>query len=292
MYTKLNSIKTLAVLCGALTFITACDPQEDIVAPSEPSLPPAETMMPDFSLFASMSPDGATPDGATPDGGRTQTFLPNATIAYLNYIVWNTLISIDMALPVAAFSNSFNYDAEYDAEKGQWLWAYDVTAGGDTYQAELIGKIGDESFLWEMYASKKGDDNFQRVLWFSGASNFDERGGNWIIYRDAMSPKEHLQIDWTKDDQNSLSIRFTSLADTEGSKTPRGSYVEYLLDSDAEFDVLYNLFFVKNNDLPEDKLIEIRYNSNSKIGGIRSTQDFQSVDWQCWDSQYKDVGCN
>ena len=287
MLSKFNSLKKLTVLLTVFTFLIACDSQEDIVAPSEPQLPPSESMMPDFSLFSEMSKQGATPEG-----GRVQTFLPNATIAYINYVVWNTLISIDMALPVAAFSNSFNHEAEYDAENEQWVWAYDVATGGDTYQAELTGKIGDSSFLWEMYASKKGDEDFQRVLWFSGTSDFDERGGSWTIYRDAKSPKEHLQIDWSKDEQSSFSIRFTSLDDAEGSGIPRGSYVEYLLDSSAEFDVLYNLFFVKNNDLPEDKLIEIRYNSASQEGGIRSMLDFKSEEWQCWNKQFEDVACN
>lgn len=278
--------KILAFCLAGALFFSSCEQENDAVIPEEPTLPSVETMLPDLSLFEDMETDGGTPNN-----GRTANFLPNATIAYINYVVWNTLLSIDMALPVAAFAESFNHDVTYDEANDRWVWAYSVEAGGDTYSARLFGTIAEEAFLWEMYASKEGDQGFQDVLWFSGTSDFDEKGGTWKIYRDSQAPKEHLDIVWSKDAQDNLNIRFTSLDLSEGSRIPKGSYVEYGVKTEGAFNFYYNLFFVQNNDLPADKLIEIRYNSETKEGSIRSEQDFNSNEWQCWNSKFEDTAC-
>ena len=280
---KLSNLCCLNALFLVLV-LSACSTDEEVLAPESPELPPLETMVPDFSAFEGLRGQ------ASPDNGRSQNFLPNATVAYLNYVVWNTLLTIDMALPVAAFSESFNHDVTYDSDNNRWVWAYSIANGDDTFEANLFASMSGDAVRWEMYASKTGDQSFEDVLWFKGTSSLDRKSGEWIIYKDADAPRQHLLIDWERNNDE-VSIRFTSLDEAPESRIPNGSYVEYGYQPEENYNFFYNLFFVQNNDLPADKLIEIRYNTDTKEGSIRSAQDFDSEGWNCWNSQFENVEC-
>lgn len=87
--------------------------------------------------------------------------------------VWNTIITIGLAVPVAAFRESFNHEGVYQGNK-EWAWTYDVTTPDAVYTADLHGTIKDTTVLWEMYVSRAGV--FEDFLWYYGEVNFARTG--------------------------------------------------------------------------------------------------------------------
>jgi len=81
-----------------------------------PVLPPYATMHIDFSNFTSLKKSALADPGAK--GTESSTWQFAATIAG----VWNSLISSNIAIPLAAYDSASNYNAVY-VSQNYWQWS-------------------------------------------------------------------------------------------------------------------------------------------------------------------------
>jgi len=106
-FTK-TAFKTGFLALAFAVIISGCKKDEEKTAPA---IPPASTFTMDFSGFSN--------PGDT-NSSREVTTYHNWGYAYLNVISWNTLITVGLAVPVAAFNESFNHQAVYHPDNNNW----------------------------------------------------------------------------------------------------------------------------------------------------------------------------
>jgi hypothetical protein len=112
--------------------------------------------------------------------GRLNGEYDHWAFASTNVVIWQSILTLNSAIPVIAFHESFNHEAEYLPNEKKWRWTYSFDEGQHTYQANLYAKLDGNQVLWEMYVSKSGV--FEDFLWYSGISAVDESLGSWKIY--------------------------------------------------------------------------------------------------------------
>lgn len=258
-------MKKFILLFLLLGFFYACE--EDKENDPAPTLPPVMSMVMDYSDFQSNK-----------DANLTAF---NWGYSALNVAFWNAILTVNLAIPVAAFVNCFNYEATYDSDLNGWVWKYDFQAGGATHQAELEATLSESLVQWEMYITIAGASD--RFLWFSGSSDLGATNGIWELNYNIEDPTNYLDIEWNYNHTDSTGdIRYT-VVETDNEQF--GSYIEYGL-TDNNFDAYYEISLVK-----EDKLTEIEWSRTTKEGRVRDEVHFSDTDWHCWDSELQDTDC-
>jgi hypothetical protein len=243
-------------------------------AESAPKLPSVETFIMPFDDFS---------EGDRPNGIEERT-VQNWGYAVGNILIWNSLLSMNLHIPVLSFVEAFNHEAEYQGS-GIWLWAYDVTdENGDIFEAKLYGELlVTDEVKWDMYISKVG--GFQNIHWYSGLTANDESYAHWAINFDTENPKPFINIDFEKSNGTG-SIRCTN---TIPNSSGNGGYIEFRKGNEAAEDGFNRAYDVYKVEI--DNLLEINWDGNNKNGRVKDLQRYNDTEWHCWDTNGQDTDC-
>ncbi len=256
----------LIVLTGMI-FFTGCKKDDE----PAPAIPPQSTFVMDFSDFS--NPDDTL-------AAREFSAYQNWGFAYTNVVVWNTLITVGLAVPVATFVESFNHEAVYHPDENNWTWSYNVSVGLVVYEAELTGYLQSDSVVWEMRITKGNE--YADFLWYYGKSALDQSGGYWILNDNPTNATPLLGIYWNIYADNTADIKYMNIVP---GGPENGGYIFYgttLLDFNRFYDI-YNK--------GQDNLTEIEWSSVTINGHVKDLNHFGDSDWHCWDENLIDVEC-
>lgn len=266
---------SLLIIFAAIIF-WSCEKKGD-----PPSLPPAESMQIDFSQFVAGTKSATI---ATDAKGFSAVNNTNWTVAATVAGVWNSILLLNLAVPVASFKLAVNNKPEYlDGKK--WQWKYTVQVVGATYTARLTGEIRSTDIKWEMYITRDGAGGFAEFKWFDGTTNLDGKSGQWILVQSQAQQTPMLQIDWTKDGATVGSVKYTYI----GSGSFQNSYIEYGLTTNS-LDAFYNVHFYETN---RAKFVDvnIEWSTTAHNGRVKSVDYFLDSNWHCWDANGNDITC-
>ncbi|MBN2275404.1 MAG: hypothetical protein JXR41_05945 [Bacteroidales bacterium] len=227
-----------------------------------PQLPPESAFLIDFSDFQDNSKS-------------TQTYT-NWTAAAVTVGVWNTVLTVTLAVPVAAYIEALKHEP-VRVDNDSWKWSYTVTVNAIQYTADLFADVSGSNVAWEMYISQQG--GFSNFLWFKGNSNILRTKGDWTLYQGPLTNAEFLSIDWNHDwEKNTADIKYTNiLSGTDGM----GDYIHYGITEDLVYDAFYDIY-----DNSADNLLKINYNTETREGSI-----YYNDLWHCWDNNLVDIDC-
>lgn len=247
-----------------------------------PDVPASDTMVMDTESFTAASEVAASVGGfSTTEVTLSST--SNHNFAAFNVGVWNTVIAVGLAVPVAAFLESFHH-RPFRTIDNRWLRTYTVRLGGNIYSAKLYANVLDYEVQWEMVVSRFG--HYENFTWFTGVSRRDGTSGYWILNKNPNNPVNLLRIDWHKDfTTHTGDIQYSNI---EPGAVENGGYIFYGTDVDASSDLPYDAFYdiyIKG----QDDLIEIEWNRASKNGRVRNLQHFGNEDWHYWNSAFQDI---
>lgn len=259
---NLKSISLILVL-SAVVF-SSCNKNK--VAPD---LPPQSAFVADFSDFNNSK-------------AVADTTMVNWTHSAVNVAVWNAIITVGLAVPVASYVEAVkNHPAEYQGDN-KWLWTYSFNVGGNTFTAELYGVLKSETVEWEMYISKSGE--YEHFLWYSGVSNLDNKHGTWTLYNKPSDPTELLGIEWNRATDSTGNIKYTNIVP---NGPENGGYIFYGNDSSSDLNAYYNIY-----NKGQDNLIQIEWSQANQNGRVKDTKKFGDDAWHCWDETHHDIDCN
>ncbi|MEN8193616.1 MAG: hypothetical protein ABFS12_12415 [Bacteroidota bacterium] len=260
---KLFKLSLLTLFLSGLIF-QSCNKEEDVIAPE---LPPTASFSIDFSDFESE--------------GKEVTVYENWGHAAFNVAVWNAIITVGLAVPVASFAEAVNNHEPVYLEDQKWLWEYSFSAGNHNYTAKLYGELGDGEVYWEMYITK--EDVFTDFLWYSGTSKLDNSEVDWILYDTPTNPTEILAIDYNKTSEDTGNIKYTNIV-PDGPEN--GGYIKYGNDSTTNLNAYYDIY-----NKGQDNLIEIEWSQTAKNGRVKNFMYYEDNDWHCWDEYLIDIDC-
>ncbi len=253
---------------------------EEDDAEKAPVLPPVESMVIDFSNFSSTS--------------KSTTELKtsaNYGWAALTVYFWNISVGSVIAVPVAAYTNSFNHTPTY-LGNNKWQWTYSVSGFASDYTARLTGELRTNDVKWEMYITKTGIGAFAEFKWFEGTSSLDRNTGQWTLYHSPQFPEELLVIDWLRINGEFSQITYTYVRDLDDNRETdnfNGSYLTY-----GSQDGYYNFYYRVHayaTSIPEFADTYIEWNSGEFNGHIKAYHIYQDNFWHCWDNMGNDVDC-
>ncbi len=268
----MNLTKFLLVFFGAVVvFFSSCTKEEttetDFVVPSLSSMQLKTDDFPDGKLEEVM-------------GG------PNFNFAATNVVFWNSALALNLILPVAAFSNSFNYTPVHVGNT--WTWTYTFNADNALHTAALTATYtpatDPSSVDWTMHISKAGA--FSNVLWFSGESDVNGNSGQWVLNADPANVHPVIQIDWTKNGSNGNEVNYIKFMNVIAGDVNNGGYIEISRDLSLDLDTNYNIFIPETNNS-----CEIEWSKESYNGKVKSQTPYQNALWHCWDTALLDTNC-
>ncbi len=268
---KTLSVLTLSLFTIALLF-TGCKKDDDKNTSKTPQVPPASSMTMDFSSFSNPSDTVA---------GRTFGTYHHWGYSYLTVLGWHTAVSIGMAIPVAAFTESFNHEAVYNPDANNWLWSYNVNANNSVYMANLTGEVQSDSVFWQMKVSQSGA--YSNFLWFYGKSALNNSGGYWMLMNNPGNANKMLRIDWHRSSDVLGDIKYTNIIPGDAQN---GAYIAYGTTIGS-----YNRFYKIYNKLANN-LTDIEWHHDQKYGHVKDPGHFMDANWHCWDGNLQDTQCN
>ena len=248
-----NQSKKLLVLAMALgVFATSCKKEN----PEAPDLPPSSSMSMDNSAFG---------------GGANKTqggFYFSASALLVGY--FNTIIVVNLAVPVASFKEAFKHEAVYDVNAKEWVWSYNVVLG-TTYTAKLHASEDGDNINWKMVVSQQG--GFQDFVWYTGVSKKDGTSGTWSLNKSATDKVGYIDIAWSKNEgAGTAETKFTY---SEPNQAGTGNYILWKQTADAEFNGHYDIY-----DKGKLELTQIMWNKTDGHGKVIGA-DLVS---HCWDT--------
>jgi hypothetical protein len=265
------------LLVGMLPWSGGCANTPNLQEP--PEIPPASTFVMDFGDFAGGGAPKLIPGTIDP---VTAQMIPGGNWAWsaLKVGVWNVIITVGLAVPVAAFVASFEHEPEAQ-DDGTWAWTYDVPVGGTTYTARLTAAAIENGIEWNMYVSKEGD--YTDFNWFTGESNLVGTAGTWTLNKNPQDPTPLLDIEWSRNEEAETGdIKYTNI---ESGSNDEGSYIAYA-KSTGLFDASFELL---NND--GDNLTTIQWSTSGHDGRIMDPARFNDNEWHCWDGDLQNADC-
>lgn len=274
-------IGLFTLLVFTTSMLVGCSVDDDVSCPDEqpPEIPPVSTFVMDFSDFTESTLAQSPLKEAMP----STTGYPgsNWTWAAVNIFVWNTVLTVGLAIPVAAFVESFNHEPVQRTD-GTWVWDYNFYVASVLYLAELHGKVTDDEVQWTMYISKQ--DAYSDFLWFSGESNLSATEGTWALNNSPDDPTPLVGILWHRDpDAGTADIRYTNIV-PDGPEN--GGYIYYGTTGETPFDAFYDIY-----NKGQDNHTDIEWNRTTKAGRVRDPLHFGDGDWHCWDSNRDNAEC-
>ncbi|GAB4365404.1 MAG: hypothetical protein Kow0042_04660 [Calditrichia bacterium] len=274
-----SKLLVLAII-AILVLIQACEKSETTM-PEEnsPEIPPASSFIMDFSDFSSSDTSNLSL-GFYKEPGENLSYR-NWWWAAINVGVWNTILTVTLIVPTAAFLESFNHTPVQQPD-GSWLWTYNFTAAGVVHTAKLRGSINNNGTTWEMRITKPGF--YQDFLWYTGQANLFLTNGSWALNKDPNEPEPFLDIQWNRNPQDSTAdIKYINVI--PGHPDSSG-YIFYGVTTDTTFDAFYDIYSKSHNNT-----INIQWNRISKAGRVKDPLHFGDPDWHCWDEQLLDTIC-
>ncbi len=262
----------------ASIYFTSCSENETAITPADsPTVPPQSTMIIDFNEF----PDTSSP-GALLKYEPVDTVLRgNWGWAAIHVGVWSTLIKVGMAIPVAAFVESFNHQPVQQPD-GSWLWTYTLTISGIDHVVKLYGTGVTNGIEWRMLLTKTGF--YTDFEWFTGFSNTPATEGNWTLNHKPDDPVPFLYIEWSRNvEENSAEVKYTNIIPNSAEN---GSYIHYGKTNDITYNRFFNIYGIE-----EDRLINVEWNYDQYYGRVKDPKHFGDNNWYCWDENLFDTLC-
>lgn len=293
---KMHGVTTwlmMAILAASLVLISGCG-EEDKDEPTNntdtseeaPQLPPETSMVMDFSSFTGTSNRTILKSVDL----NSDPFLHNTTDPQANYKqaaavagIWNLVIYVNMAIPVAAFRESFNHLPTREAD-GTWVWSYTVTASNVVYVATLKGKAVASNVEWSMFLTREGEGGFTDFNWYTGTSALDRSQGSWSLNRSPDNPTAFVDISWHHDAAaGTYDIRFTNVMPDHAGKD---GYIEHTVTGATPYDARY---YVNNTE--NGNTVNIEWNRTTKEGRVSDPLHYgdTSNDWHYWDTSKNDM---
>ncbi|MFN8242022.1 MAG: hypothetical protein U0X39_14880 [Bacteroidales bacterium] len=255
-----------------------------------PVVPPVESLKIDFSEFTTVGRKSV--NTGTDLKGTAGAENVNWGIGALVAGTWNTLITLNTIIPVAAFDLAIDNDPVY-IDKKTWQWEYTFEVVGATYKARLVGKVREDDVLWYMYISKSGVGAYDEFLWFSGATALDGNSGYWILMHSQQFQEPLINIAWEKTGDQIGSISYTyvrELTDDRSMNPYKGSTIEYGLTTNT-LNAYYDAHYY-NLSTHAFTNVNIEWSTTVHNGRVKAPDFFQDSNWHCWDSNGLDVTCN
>lgn len=257
---------TLAII------FSSCSKDESAPGPT-PDLPPASSFVMEFSDFENAD---------TTKSFKSSLGYQNWGYSASNVLVWNTVISITFAVPVAAFYESFHHEGVWDPGLNAWVWSYNFIAVGVTHMAQLRGSLVEGGVKWEMYISK--NNAYNDVLWYWGISNLTNTEAEWHLNANPQNLEEIIAIEWNKNiETGEANIKYTNV---EAGDEEEGGYIIYGIADGEYYNAFYDIYSAKL-----DNLLEIQWHRTLKYGRVKNELRFSDTNWHCWDENLLDVIC-
>lgn len=260
---KQNFLAIVLLLILALPF-ASCKKEEK----TAPTLPPQSGFVMDNSDFQDGKKSGELTFG-------------NWGWAALNVAVWNTILTVNLAVPVASFKEAMNHTPVYDGDTQSWVWSYTVEVGQVTYLAELYGKYVSEGVRWDMYISKEG--SYTDFQWYYGISNTAASSGYWMLKHSPEMNKDFIKITWNKTSDQVADIKYENVLDGTAEE---GTYIMQKIFVADDFNASYDIYNATNSNLTE-----ILWHRTNKNGKVKDPAHFGNSLWQCWDANHFDTVC-
>jgi hypothetical protein len=284
MYMK--KLLSLLVITSIVSgFFWGCEKKKD----TPPSLPPVSSMSIDFSNFIPPTKGGINQGEVK---GITVADKSNWALASTTAGVWNLILALNLAVPVASFGVAVNKTPVYLDNK-TWEWSYGFNVIGAVYKARLTGQIRTTDVKWEMNISKDGIGAFDEILWFEGTSKLDGTSGQWVLNHSQAFPEPMLQIDWTKTGKEIGNIKYTYIREKKDDRTVdpfKSSFIEYGLTTN-----ILNAFYNVHQNTGASNVfndVNIEWNTTNHNGHIKANHYFQDTSWHCWNEVGDNVTCN
>ncbi|MEZ5038420.1 MAG: hypothetical protein R2828_00950 [Saprospiraceae bacterium] len=247
-----------------------------------PTLPLQETFVMPFTGYEDIDTTGLT-STITIDERSGPTGFRNWFYAGSNVLVWNVILGVNMAIPVASFAEAFNHDPAYIGD-GVFLWTYNFNLGGETFIASLTGEFVNNNLdvQWIMNISMVG--GFSNVEWYRGIVSRDNKTATWTLNHRPENPTPFIRIDYQKNDvTGEFSIQYTNIIP---GNADFGNYIAYRIQVGQTFNRAYDIF--RGSD---DDFLEIEWNVPSGEGRVRNPAAYNDNEWHCWDTEKKDTDC-
>jgi len=263
----------LFIVTGTLLFISSCSKDDPVNSNDQaPTLPPQSSIITDFSDF---------PDTSTTALQKISLTRNNWSWAALNVSVWNSVLTLTLAIPASAFFESFNHQP-VQQQDGSWLWQYSLTIQDTLYTAKLYGETIPWGVEWRMLLSKDGA--YTDFEWFTGYSNQEATQGDWTLNKNPESPIPFLSIDWYRNSSDGTGeITYTNIAPGEPNN---GSYITYSKTNEVPYNRYYLIFGKEDN-----RLVDITWNYELHYGRVKDPIHFGDENWYCWDERLDDIDC-
>lgn len=260
-----------SAVIASIILLNACNDKDDPGAGQQPVMPPASSMEPDFSYF----------NEENNPNGRVET-VNNWLVAAANVTFYSSILGSHLVVPVTAYKVALQQEATFDTELDIWVWAYETTVGSaGTFQVRLTADVSNSGINWTGYISKEG--SFEDFIWFEGTSEIGGEAGTWTLYENHTTGAEWLSAEWSKSDvEGKANVKFT----VEAPGDHLGSSISYAINETEGFN--RSVIIVDTN---VDNTVTAHWNSETKIGRVKSPAHYQDEDFHCWDGTLQDTDC-
>jgi len=269
-------IKVLPILLvfGVIGLIVSCEDDKTTNPQDQaPTIPPQSSMTINFDEF----PDTISSN----DFDNQSVSKRNWGWAAWNVAVWNSVLTLTLAVPVAAFNEALNHQP-VEQPDGSWLWQYSVAVQEELITAKLYGKTVVEGVEWRMLLTKEG--SYTDFEWFTGFSNLPATEGTWTLNKDPNLPSPFLFIEWHRNtEEGTADIKYTNIVP---GVPENGSYIHYGKTNEVPHNRFYQIYGAEEN-----RLIDIKWNYELYFGRVKDSIYFEDSNWHCWDDKLDDITC-
>ena len=276
--------RIFTVFAMFMLLVSGCSDDSTINLPDiadAPEVPPKSSFIIDFDDFPGTESNSGSIYKITM--GTDNLTYQNWGWAAGNLVVWNTILTVTLAVPAASFVESFNHDPELQTD-GSWVWSYNYSVFGQSYTAELHARLGIDGIRWEMYISKQ--NAYSNFLWYTGKSNPLTADGTWTLYKNPNDPTPFLGIEWDVNVADGTSnIKYINIVP---DSPENGGYIYYgtTKASESPFDAFYEIY-AKG----KDNFTNLEWNRTTKDGRVSDVLHFDDSEWHCWNTQLEDTEC-
>lgn len=271
---RIIKILPIIIVISFIALIISCGDDHSTDSQNQaPTIPPQSSFKINFDEF---------PDTSSTLGMDKQIASKiNWGLASANVKFWNSVLTVTLAIPAAAFIEAFNHQPVQQKDDS-WLWKYSISFNGETFTAKLIGMDYSYRVDWKMLLSKSG--SYTDLEWFTGSSNSNATEGNWVVNKNPDLPSPFISIEWQRNvEEETANVKYTLVSPTIQYN---GSYINYGKTNEVPLNRFYQIFNSENNNLTD-----IKWNHESKFGRVKDLLFFQNTNWHCWDENLDDANC-
>lgn len=272
LFTQTTTRYLLGILFVIALVFSSCTKDEDAAPEPAPELPPEASFVMNFTDFTE----------ADTTAYKSSDSYQNWGYSAANVLVWNVVLTVTLAVPVASFYEAFNHEGVFDPATDSWVWSYNFVANGVAHLAELHASLVDDGVKWEMYISK--NNHYTDFLWYSGVSNLSNTNGYWELNKTPQTPSDFLYIEWNRDPVNGTAdIKYTNIIQ---GNADNGSYIYYGVNEQLPYNRFYDIY-----SSSKDNITNIEWHNVNVEGRVRDELHFGHFDWNCWDANLLDTDC-